>query len=181
MRLPSRSVFALVLSALALPAAPPARAQEAGPRAFGDWTGLCLAGHCSLSAFADAQGPVAFRPEGPQPAYRLSLLRRAGSSWDDLIFTPVGGSVLPGSLIGLRIDATPVARLDAADGWNPVEDGAPNEAIFAPSISQADLLPRMRQGRALIVDFTGDDGRARQARFSLSGLGAGEGWLANPR
>ncbi|WP_018631488.1 invasion associated locus B family protein [Neomegalonema perideroedes] len=178
MRRLSAALFAL---ASALTLSPAAQAQEAGPQSFGDWTGLCVSGHCSLSAFSDPQGPVAFRPQGPQPAYRLSLLRRAGSPWDEIVFTPVGGSVQPGSLIGLRIDAASIARLDAADGWNPVGDGAPNEILFAPSISQADLLPRMRQGRALIVDFTGDDGRARQARFSLNGLGAGEAWLAAPR
>ncbi len=178
MRRFSSTVFALLFG---FASAASAQAQEAGPRAFGDWTGLCVAGHCSLSAFADAQGPAGLRPQGAPPAYRLSLLRRAGSPWDEIVFTPIGGAVLPGSLIGIRIDSTPISRLDASDGWNPVEGGAPNEILFAPSISHADLLPRMRQGRTLTVEFAGDDARPRQARFSLSGLGAGEAWLADPR
>lgn len=158
----------------------PAAAQESAPVAFGDWTGLCVASHCSLSAFAGAGAPERLRAEAP-PAYRLSLLRRPGSPADELIFTPVGGAVQPGSTILIRVDGAVISRLGPSDGWNPLPDGAPNEVLIAPSIFQIDLLPRMLRGAAATVEFTGDDGRLRTANFSLKGLSAGEVWLTSPR
>ncbi len=181
-----KSFFACFCAALlALSAAPsPAAAQQTeppAPRVFGDWTGLCVAGgYCSLSAFADQNGPM--RPGlGVEPAYRLSLLRRPGWSQDDLIFTPLGGNLQSGSSFEIRVDGAPGALLGPADGWQILEDGAPNEAQIAPSLFQIGLFPRMKAGSSLTVDFIGDDGRPRRARFSLNGLSSGADWLARPR
>jgi len=167
-RLPVIVVALSVLSGGLL--ALPAHGQSELAATFRDWSAQCAAaGSCNATTEVRASRPAGTSTE-------LRIIRPAPQAPQRIRIGPLDRPFAPATELRLRVDRGGWITLTPAAGYTQAAPSAPVEIIDNAVIAR--LLPSMRAGANLFVEYDDADGERVRLRFSLLGLTASLEFIA---